>query len=126
MIVLHLGISSLKANLEQELIQKYNLNVSTNDLEEFIKRGYFSHMGMINEESREIIGKIKNDHVKQILNYAKQHGYTFKQDRINFCNGGALLLQEEIQNSFPNAKIVINPQFANVKSFMKILKVKYS
>lgn len=126
MIVSHLGISTLKATLEQELVQKYNLNVSANDLEEFIKKGHFKHMGKINEESREIIEKIKNNHLEKILNYAKQHGYTFNQDRINFCGGGALLLQNEIHNNFPNANIVINPQFANVKSFLEILKVKYS
>lgn len=126
MIVSHLGISTLKANLENELVQKYNLNVSANDLEEFIKRGYFSHMGKINEESKDIIGKIKNNHLEQILNYAKQHGYTFNQDIINFCGGGAVLLQKEIENFFPNAQIAINPQFANVKSFLEIIKVKYA
>ncbi|MDM5250086.1 ParM/StbA family protein [Lysinibacillus sp. G4S2] len=126
MTVSHLGINTLKARLEQELVQRYNKNVSANDLEQIIKKGYFSHMGKIDEESREIIQKIKAVHLEQILSYAKQHDYTFNQDKIIFSGGGALLLQQEIQNSFPNATTVINPQFANVKSFLEIIKVKYS
>lgn len=126
MTVSHLGINTLKARLEQELVQKYNQNVSANDLEQIIKKGYFSHMGKIDEESKVIIPKIKKAHLEQILSYAKQHDYTFNQDKIIFSGGGALLLQQEIQNSFPNATTVINPQFANVKSFLEIIKVKYS
>ena len=126
MIVSHLGINSLKAKLEQELVEKYNLNVSANDLEEIIKKGYFSYMGRIDKKSEEIIEKIKQNHLEEILNYAKQHGYTFNQDKIFFSGGGALLLQKEIDNSFPNATTVINPQFANAKSFLEIIKVKYS
>lgn len=126
MTVSHLGINTLKASLEQELVQKYNQNISANDLEQIIKKGYFSHMGKIDEESRGIIQKIKKAHLEQILSYAKQHDYTFNQDKIIFSGGGALLLQQEIQNSFPNATTVVNPQFANVKSFLEIIKVKYS
>lgn len=39
MTVSHLGINTLKAKLEQELVQKYNQNVSANDLEQIIKKG---------------------------------------------------------------------------------------
>lgn len=125
MVVSPLGINNLKANLEQELVEKYNLNVTANDIEEIIKKGYFSYMGKSDEKSEEIIKKIKQNHLEKVLNYAKQHGYTFSQDKILFSGGGSLLLQKEINSSFPNAKIVINPQFANVKSFLEIIKVKY-
>ncbi|MGG1289840.1 ParM/StbA family protein [Bacillus smithii] len=120
------GTNTLKATLEQELVQKFNMNVSASDLEQIIKKGYFSHMGKIYNNSRDLIEKIKKNHLEHILNYAKQHGYTFNQDKIFFSGGGALLLQKEIQDVFPNATTVINPQFANVKSFMEIIKVKYS
>lgn len=125
MIVSPLGINNLKTKLEQELVEKYNLIVSANDLEEIIKKGYFSYMGQIDAKSREIVEEIKQNHLEEVLNYAKQHGYTFSQDKILFSGGGSLLLQKEINSSFPNAKIVINPQFANVKSFLEIIKVKY-
>ncbi|USK60395.1 ParM/StbA family protein [Peribacillus asahii] len=126
MTVSHFGINTLKSKLEQELVQTFNLNISANDLEQIIKNGYFSHMGKINEKSQEVIQKVKKNHLDYILNYAKQHDYTFNQDKIFFTGGGTLLLQEEIQNAFPNATTVINPQFSNVKSFLEIIKVKYS
>ncbi|MFJ8513818.1 ParM/StbA family protein [Lysinibacillus xylanilyticus] len=126
MSVSHLGTNNLKAKLEQELVQKYNQNISANDLEQIINRGYYSHMGKTYDESRVLIKKIKEHHLEQILNYAKQHNYTFNTDKIYFTGGGSLLLHREISNSFPNACTVINPQFANVKSFLEIIKVKYS
>lgn len=126
MTVSHAGINVLKAKLEQALVQKYNRNVSATDLELIIQRGFISYMGQSEEDSKEIIAQIKQNHFEQIINYAKQHNYTFNQDFIYFVGGGALLLQKEIAEQFPNAKVVINPQFANVKSFLEILKVKYA
>ncbi|OLN23944.1 hypothetical protein BTO30_00495 [Domibacillus antri] len=126
MTVSHAGINILKAKLEQALVQKYNRNVSATDLELLIQRGYISYMGQIEEDSKKIIAQVKQAHFEQIINYAKQHNYTFNQDFIYFVGGGALLLQKEISEQFPNAKIVINPQFANVKSFLEIVKVKYA
>ncbi|MFJ7848149.1 hypothetical protein ACIQXR_04730 [Peribacillus sp. NPDC097224] len=126
MTVSHLGMNTLKAKLEQELVQRYNRNISANDLEQIIQKGYYSHMGKIDEDSKSVINYIKASHFEQIINYAKQHNYTFNQDRIYFAGGGSLLLQKEIQKSFPQASILINPQFANVKSFLEIIKVKYS
>lgn len=119
------GINVLKAKLEQELVQRYNRNISANDLEQIIQRGYMSFMGRMIEESVAVITQIKKQHFENIINYAKQHNYTFNQDKVYFVGGGSLLLQTEILSLFPQATIIVNPQFANVKSFLEILKVKY-
>lgn len=126
MTVAHVGMNILKAKLEQELVQRYNRNISANDLEQIIQRGYMSFMGQGTEGSKELISQVKKNHFDQIINYAKQHNYTFNQDNIYFAGGGSLLLKQEILQQFPNATIVVNPQFANVKSFLEIIKVKYS
>ncbi|WP_226536430.1 ParM/StbA family protein [Fictibacillus halophilus] len=126
MTVSHFGISSLKAKLEQELTQTFNLNVSANDLEQIVKRGYLSHAGQINEESKSLITNIKRNHLNQIINYAKLHGYTFNQDKIVFSGGGSILLQKEIKEIFPNVSPLKDPQYANTKSFLEIIKVKHS
>lgn len=125
MTLSHFGINVLKAKLEQELVQQYNRNISANDLEQIIQRGYMSYMGRMIEESVAVITQIKKQHFENIINYAKQHNYTFNQDKVYFVGGGSLLLQKEILNLFPQATIIVNPQFANVKSFLEILKVKY-
>ena len=126
MTVSHLGMNTLKSNLEQEFVQTYNSNISSNDLEQFIQRGYFTHLGVNDESSRNVISHLKENHFHQIINFAKQHNYTFNQDKIYFTGGGSLLLQKQIEVEFPQAIIVINPQFANVKSFLEIIKVKYA
>ncbi|WP_430789108.1 hypothetical protein VBD025_02800 [Virgibacillus flavescens] len=126
MIVSNLGSSSLKAKIERELVEKYGMTVSSNDLEQIVQKGFFTHYGKKVEESEELIEKIKKNHLDSIINYAKQHGYTLNQDKIYFVGGGANLLSNEIKHTFRHACIVINPQFANVKSFLEILKVKYA
>lgn len=125
MVVSNLGSSSLKAKIERELVEKYGLTISSNDLEQIIQKGYFIHFGKKIEESEELIKKIKTNHLDSIINFGKQHGYTFNQ-QVYFVGGGAELLSNEIKRAFPNASIVINPQFANVKSFLEIVKVKYA
>lgn len=126
MVVSQLGINELKADLERKIKQTFNLTVSANDIEQCLKKGYLSHMGQVIEESKTLISDVKKIHFEAILNYSKQQGYTFTEDEISICGGGALLLRNEIESIFPNAKIVLNPQFANVSSFLGVLKVKYS
>lgn len=126
MVVSNLGSSSLKAKIERQLVEKYGLTVSSNDLEQIIQKGHLTHFGEKVEESEEIIKKTKKNHLDSIINYAKQHGYTFNQDKVYFVGGGAMLLSNEIKSAFPNASIVINPQYANVRSFLEIVKVKYA
>lgn len=86
----------------------------------------FIHFGKSLNESTKIIEKAKKNHLDSVINYTKQHGYTFNQDKIHFVSGGSLLLQKEIEDAFPNAIIETDPVFSNVKSFLQILKVKYA
>src|SRR5690625_1516059 len=126
MVVSGLGSNALKAKIERELVEKFGVAISSNDLEQIIQKGYFTHFAKKIKGSAEIISKIKKDHLDSVINFAKQHGYTFNQDKIYFVGGGSMLLSNEIKTAFPNASIVINPQFANVKSFLEIIKVKYA
>lgn len=125
MIVANLGISSLKAKIGRKLVERYGMSISSFDLEQIIQRGYFTHGGKKIEESSKIIKELKRNHVDNIINFAKQHGYTFNQDKIFIVGGGSILLCNEFTNLFPEVTIVVNPQFANAKSFLEILKVKY-
>lgn len=126
MIVSNLGINNLKANLSRNLVERYGISVSSDDLEQIIKNGYFSHGGKKVTESMELIAKTKENHIDNVINFAKRHGYTFNQDKIIFVGGGSILLHEEVLEVFPNAIIDSDSQFANVKSFLKILKVKHA
>ncbi|MFB1082486.1 hypothetical protein [Jeotgalibacillus sp. JSM ZJ347] len=125
MAVSNIGSSALKGNIERSLVEKYGFSLSANDLERIIIKGFLTHFGHKVNDSADLIKQIKLDHLSSIINYAKQHGYTFNQDQICFVGGGSLLLGTEIRSTFPHAKIEPNPFFSNVKSFLSILKVKY-
>lgn len=125
MSVSNLGINVLKGKIGKAINERYGIAVSANDLEQILQNGYLSHRGKINEDSKLLIEKIKRDFFLNIIQFAQSRGYTFNNAEIHFCGGGSLTLQEFIKEEFPNAKVVINPQFANVRSFLKILEVKY-
>ncbi|MCM3390226.1 ParM/StbA family protein [Ureibacillus chungkukjangi] len=125
MSVSNLGINVLKGKMGKAINERYGIAVSANDLEQILQNGYLSHRGKINEDSKAVIEKIKSDFFLTIIQFALSRSYTFNNAEIHFCGGGSLMLQEYIKEEFPNAKIVINPQFANVRSFLKILEVKY-
>jgi plasmid segregation protein ParM len=124
MNVSNLGINMLKGKIGKALSEQFGIAVSANDLEQILQTGHLIHRGRINEESKNLITKIKKEHFFQIIQFAQSRGYTFI-GQVNFCGGGSLALQEFIKEEFPNS-IVINPQFANVRSFQKILEVKYN
>jgi plasmid segregation protein ParM len=124
MNVSKLGINMLKGKIGKALNEQFGIAISANDLEQILQTGHLTHKGKVNEESKNLITKIKKEHFFQIIQFAQSRGYTFI-GQVQFCGGGSLALQDFIREEFPGA-IVINPQFANVRSFQKILEVKYS
>lgn len=124
MTVSNLGINMLKGKIGKILNEQYGIAVSANDLEQILHCGYLTHKGKVNLESKDLITNIKRDHFMQIIQFAQSRGYTFN-GKIHFCGGGSLTLSQFIKKEFPDSEIVINPQFANLRSFQKILEVKY-
>jgi plasmid segregation protein ParM len=124
MTVSNLGINILKGKIGKALNEHYGIAVSPNDLEQILQSGYLTLKGRVNTESKDLITKIKREHFMQIIQFAQSRGYTFI-GQVNFCGGGSLVLKEFIKEEFPDS-IVINPQFANVRSYYKILEVKYN
>ncbi|WP_431810620.1 hypothetical protein [Lysinibacillus capsici] len=124
MIVANSGVNILKGKVGRAINEKFGIAVTPNDLELILQQGFLMHQGQILLESHDIIERIKQSHFDEIINFAKSRNYTFNNTSIQFCGGGSLLLKSIIEKQFPNANIVVNPQFANVKSFLQILKVK--
>ncbi|WP_342768820.1 hypothetical protein [Ureibacillus endophyticus] len=124
MVVSNNGCNILKGKIGRMINEKFNIAVESNDLERIIHDGYLMYEGAIVTDSHHLIEQIKDSHFQEIISFAKSRGYTFNNTNITFCGGGALLLHNCIKEHFPHAKIVVNPQFANVKSFLQILKIK--
>lgn len=124
MIVSNNGINILRGKIGRAINEKYGVAVTQSDLERILATGYLMNEGKILSESHDMIERIKRLHFDEIINFAKSRNYTFNNTSIQFCGGGSLLLKSIIETQFPHASIVVNPQFANVKSFLQILKIK--
>lgn len=126
MTVSDLGINVLKGKIGKHINERYGLSVSSDDLEQVIRKGYFVNKGEIYEDSKVFIEEAKYDHVQQIIRFAKSRGYTFNMTDIYFVGGGALTLMRYIKQEFPRSIILDNPQYSNCLSSLKILEVKYA
>ncbi|WP_016994700.1 ParM/StbA family protein [Lysinibacillus boronitolerans] len=124
MVVSNHGISMLRGKIGRAINEKFGVAVTQSDLERILHSGYLMLEGKILAESHDMIERIKRSHFDEIINFAKSRNYTFNNTELCFCGGGSLLLRNIIEEKFPNAQIIVNPQFANVKSFLQILKVK--
>ncbi|MEH7076213.1 ParM/StbA family protein [Neobacillus drentensis] len=124
MTVSNQGINVLKGKVGKVINERFGLSVSADDLEQILQRGYLAHKGQIIEESKQFIEEIKREHLLQIIQFAQSREYTFNTDSIHFCGGGAYLLEKFIKEEFPFSNVMVNPQFANAKSFLKILEIK--
>lgn len=124
MVVSNDGCNILKGKIGRMINERFSIAVNSTDLENIIRDGYLMNAGKILSDSHHLIEQIKDTHFQEIISFAKSRGYTFNNTNISFCGGGALLLHNCIKEHFPLAKIVVNPQFANVKSFLQILKIK--
>lgn len=125
MTVSNLGINILKGKIGKLINERFGVTVTPNDLERILQNGYFSHAGKIYDESKELIEQMKAQHFREIIEFAKSRDYTFNNVNLDFVGGGSYMLSDTIQIEFPHARIVINPQFANVKSFLRILEIKH-
>lgn len=124
MIVSDLGLNVLKGKVGNTINEKYGVSVSSDDLEMVLRNGYFSNKGEVFEDSKVLIEELKHDHLQAILRFAQSRRYTFNNADTHFVGGGSIILSRYIKLEFPHAKIVTDPQFANCRSFMKILEIK--
>ncbi|AIF45131.1 ParM/StbA family protein [Virgibacillus sp. SK37] len=124
MIVSDLGMNVLKGKIGKVINERYGMTVSSDDLEQVLRRGYFASKGEIYEDSKVMIEEMKLEHLQQIVQFAKSRGYTFNMNDIHFVGGGSITLRRYIKQEFPHALIMDNPQYSNCLSFLKILEVK--
>ncbi|WP_327607852.1 ParM/StbA family protein [Virgibacillus tibetensis] len=124
MVVSDLGMNVLKGKIGKAISERYGMTVSSDDLEQVLRNGYFASRGEIYEDSKVMIEEMKLEHLQQIIQFAKSRGYTFNMNDIHFVGGGAITLRRYIKQEFPHALIMDNPQYSNCLSFLKILEIK--
>ncbi|MGX9931505.1 ParM/StbA family protein [Virgibacillus salarius] len=126
MISSDLGVKILLGKIGKAINERYGLSVSSDDLEQVLRSGYFASKGEIFEDSKVFIEELKYDHLQQIVQFAKSRGYTFNMSDIHFVGGGSITLRRYIKQLFSHAVIIDNPLYSNCLSFLKILEVKYA
>lgn len=124
MIVSDQGMNVLKGKIGKIINERYGITVSSDDLEQILRNGYFANKGKIYEDSKVMVEEMKFEHLQQIVQFAKSRGYTFNMSDIHCVGGGAITLRRYIKQLFPNAVIENNPQLSNLRSSLKILEIK--
>ena len=120
------GTNILRSKIAETLSSKYNTHVSDSDVEYLLRQDKFFFLDGVKQlDSKLLIEQLIEQHTQNIFNFAKSRGYTFNNTDLVFCGGGALLLKEAILKAYPMAIIEEDSQFTNVRSFYKILDVKY-
>lgn len=126
MISSNSGTNLLRSKIAETLSSKYNTHVSDSDVEYLLKQDKFFFLDGVKQlDSKLLIEQLIEQHTQNIFNFAKSRGYTFNNTDLVFCGGGALLLREALLKAYPMALIEEESQFTNVRSFYKILDVKY-
>jgi len=125
MLTADLGTNILRSKIADSLTTKYGTSVSDSDAERLFSDKYLIINGVKQEESKEIIERIIQDHVKEIFNYAKSRQLSTNNASVVFVGGGSILLRNFLLIEFAAAVFVADAQFANVHSFLQILETKY-
>lgn len=119
------GCNILRHQMASALNKHYAISLTDEDVEQVLQDKILVLNGLKQLESINIIQHTIKEHVKQIINFAKSSNITFSNMKIMFCGGGAVLLKDELLKLFPNAEIAKHSQFANVYSFMTVLRAKF-
>lgn len=127
MLVSNKGGNILKSKIADALSKEYGIIVYKNDVEQILKDdGILYINGSPQKESKELIERIMKEHLKDIVNFAKQNELDIfsTNGKVVFCGGGSLLLKKIIQETYPHATISPDSQFVNAMSFYKVLLIK--
>jgi len=112
----YLGGLSLNTAVEPRLKAKLKVDsLSTRQIEDAVAKGVLRAFGSEHDVS-EIILDEKKALAHQIISDAAD------LEAVYFVGGGSLLLQAQLQDLFPHAVFVEDPQFANARGMLKFAK----
>lgn len=127
MLVSNLGVNVLRSSLSEQLSSLYAITFTNDDTEQILREKTIRINGTEQEEASDIIQKAFEEHVRQIINYARGNKVSFANTELLFVGGGSILFRKQLKAHFPDAKYLAkeDASFANTLSFLKILEVKF-
>lgn len=117
------GCTKLYSKIAQKMNTEFGTKFNTDDVESMIEDEVF----ILNGESRAIdkyIEDIKYYHTLDFINDIKQANFDLQGNEVVLIGGGSNLLEKDIRDIIPHARVEHNPQMANVEAYDKILKTK--
>ncbi|MCS6105442.1 hypothetical protein DWV12_16260 [Clostridium botulinum] len=126
MLVANKGANILKAKIADKLSEIFGIIIYKDDVEQILEDGMLYINGKPKEESKTLIRNIMEEHLEDIIRFAKQNELDIfsSNGKVVFTGGGSLLLKEVIQSMYPNAQIATDAQFSNALAFYKVLSIK--
>ncbi len=126
MLTCNKGANVLKNKIAGAFGKEYGVIISLSDVEEILKDKGLYLNGIFQNGSYQIITSVMENHLNDIINYAKSNELNIfsSNGKVVFCGGGSLLLQDTIKQTYPSAIITNDAQFSNALAFYKVLMIK--
>ena len=115
----NMGVSTVHQQLVLELFRKYEVEVSSEQVDFILERGSISVGGRefpIKEQEESVCASVAESVLSKIKNTWPD---AWQLDAIIFTGGGAAILQDWLVPAFPQAKLPEDPMNANVRGFLK-------
>lgn len=122
-LTLEKGCIKLYSKIAKQMNKEFGTKFNSDDVETMVQDRVF----IVNGESRSIdkyIEDIKYYHTLDFINDIKQANFDLQGNEVVLIGGGAILLETDIRDIIPHAKLEHNSQNANVEAYDKILKMK--
>lgn len=115
-----LGRRSIEKEIKEYAEQKYETTFSSAEIASFVDKGYVPDYqdAEAEDESRQFIRNIMSSHMDKIVKSCRNHGWNLRNMSLIFIGGTSEILKENIMMEFPQAVIVDNSAFANVRGFL--------
>ncbi|WP_026674010.1 ParM/StbA family protein [Alkalihalobacterium bogoriense] len=125
MVTATAGVNILRAKLTEMLTSKHGIALFDDDVEQILKTKTVNLFGEKQEESTKLVKTLIQEHIRQIMNYAKSRKISINSiDNIILVGGGSILLKSELLEQLPSALVYPDAHFSNVLSFLRILEAK--
>ena len=122
-----LGILILQNEIKKKLDSEYGVDIQGYEMGGIIKDKIYKKYGQNIEKSSEIIENIMENHVENIKKVMRKNKFNIEGlPYILLVGGGSLVLKEYLRKVFPQAVMISDPVYANVKGFYEVGKILYA
>ncbi len=115
-----LGRRTIEKAVKDYAEVKYETTFSMSEVNTFVNKGYIHDNAdeEAEEESRQFIAGVLNDHLNRISKACESHGWNLRNMNLIFIGGTSIILRDLIKEAYPKAVIVDNANYVNAQGFL--------